>query len=315
LNQIGSLIQLANGHICRTSDRVIRYMVLAVRTRSNLAIDFIDFLGLSNTFGITEPRLAHGLSIFSHHKCGTVWLRTFLAELCKLNGLSFDSNHEVTGCPSSETRLFLLTNAVYHNVKDRFEGSALHVIRNPMSIIVSAYHSHLTSHPTHGWPELAKRRKLLRSMSYEEGLEATVAFLEEFRSDEYVCPLRALQVWNYEDQRILTVPMESLTTSANTVMQLFLGLNGAKRFKLPDIKNYAFEKFSNGRLIGAVDNTSHYRSGDTLAWPDELPKSIQDHVRKNYSTILRNWDCVVVAKSALIHFSSLDHMANPNFRA
>jgi hypothetical protein len=260
-----------------------------VHRGSNRFVDAVDFFGLSKQFGITEPRLPYSLSVFSHHKCGTVWLRTFLTDVCELNGLSFSSSPEFKIPPSSEHDVSLLTNAIYHNIKDQFKGTALHVIRNPMSVVVSAYYSHLTSHPTHVWPELEAQRKLLRDVSLKDGMFATITFLENSSGDDYLGPLKALQIWNYDDQRIFTVPMEQITINTHNLVKLFLNANRVKRVELPNVENYSFEKMSGGRKVGQIDSTSHYRSGSAESWRDELPKPVQDYVRKHYSNILRKY--------------------------
>jgi hypothetical protein len=50
------------------------------------------------------------------------------------------------------------------------ELRGFHVIRDPRDMAVSAYFSHLYSHPTADWPELIKHRKILQSLSKREGL-------------------------------------------------------------------------------------------------------------------------------------------------
>ncbi|MEX1061039.1 MAG: hypothetical protein WED13_08455, partial [Methyloceanibacter sp.] len=58
---------------------------------------------------------------------------------------------------------------------------AVHVIRDPRDVVVSAYFSHLHSHPTSGWPELIDFRGKLTSLSTKEGLLAEFEFITDWR--------------------------------------------------------------------------------------------------------------------------------------
>jgi hypothetical protein len=51
---------------------------------------------------------------------------------------------------------------------ENFKG--FHVIRDPRDICVSAYYSHLYSHPVENWPELNELRSRLLQVTKEEGL-------------------------------------------------------------------------------------------------------------------------------------------------
>ncbi|MEO9133331.1 MAG: hypothetical protein ABI240_19255 [Sphingomonas sp.] len=91
----------------------------------------------------------------THHKCASTLLVAWLSEMCRINGLSFFASHRGDHGPSPEHDLSLLTNAVFANVADRLGGApAVHLIRNPLSIAVSAYNSHLSTHDDAGWLEL-----------------------------------------------------------------------------------------------------------------------------------------------------------------
>ena len=102
------------------------------------------------------------LAYFGHHKCATIWISSIVSSVCKKIGLRF---FEVNGPPLFDHNLksfvegkkieflsYTNANIKFVNRLENFTG--FHVIRDPRDIIVSAYFSHLHSHPTDIWPEL-----------------------------------------------------------------------------------------------------------------------------------------------------------------
>jgi hypothetical protein len=208
--------------------------------------------------------------------------------MCELNGFTLFSDHRWQSPASLEHDVSLLTNSVYDVHSSMGAGYPLHVIRNPMSVVVSAYYSHLSSHPTTDWPELLDQRLFLQRITREDGLAATLEFLER-PWDGNPGVMRAMGVWNYDDPRIITVRLEDITAHSSSILSQFLRVNFARNVKLPHAENYSFEKMSGGRKIGEVDNTSHYRSGNAEGWREELPKRLQDYIRMHYTKLLKTY--------------------------
>src|SRR5207248_3328040 len=94
------------------------------------------------------------------------------------------------------------TNAKHRYVSGLTQYKGFHVIRDPRDIVVSAYYSHLHSHPTNGWPELARHRELLTSISKEEGLSCEMEFLRREFED--------MQSWDYSMPYVLEIKLETL---------------------------------------------------------------------------------------------------------
>ncbi|MCI0558084.1 MAG: hypothetical protein MN733_06285 [Nitrososphaera sp.] len=164
--------------------------------------------------------------------------------------------------------------------------TAIHIIRNPLDMIVSAYYSHLHSHPADGWPELARQREVLRRVTKEAGLLATWVFLE--RSDFYdgaVGPLFSLRRWNFDDGNFKTLRMEDLVISSYELLQ-----RETQYFFCDDLNDViaenSFEKLSDGRAVGIVDTGHHYRSGETHQWLKEVDLSFAHVVYQEYKNIM-----------------------------
>ena len=151
---------------------------------------------------------------FGHHKSATGWIDGILREICFHMGLSFQIVHRPVDFDQEGTlRAFVrqwgvdflaYTNADFTHVADLPFHRGFHVVRDPRDVLVSAYYSHLYSHGTKNWPELEAHRAELRQLSKEEGLFCEM----EFSRPEF----DELMRWNYEQERVLELKMEELTS-------------------------------------------------------------------------------------------------------
>jgi hypothetical protein len=212
---------------------------------------------------------------FTHHKCASAWLsgvlHSYYAEQQRQRVFHSYKSEEFPENPSAY-RYLLLINADYPFLRDKIKR-AVHVIRNPLSVVVSAYFSHLSVHPVDKWPLLAAQRQLLQGISEEEGMGATVEFLSRPAFDDGVVgPLWGLSHFDYDDERILTVRMEDLVATPQLVLCRAFSFLGEEcpADLLSQLDGHAFENKSGGRKPGTVDSTSHYRSGNPSDWVNHL---------------------------------------------
>ena len=230
------------------------------------------------------------LIFLTHHKCASTMLHGWVAELCRINGLSFFTSHRGDHGPSLGHDVSLLTNAVFASVANRLgQGPAVHIIRNPLSIVVSAYHSHLKTHDDAGWPELTAQRDVLRGVGQAEGMMRTIAFCED--PAFYAAtpgPLAQLAAWDFDDPRIATVRMEDFGDDPAAMLRPALG-DTARALEMPDAASFAFSALSGGRGQGEVNDSSHYRSGDPDAWRRELPLAARDQLRTRYRALIERF--------------------------
>jgi len=226
----------------------------------------------------------------THHKCASTLLHAWVSEMCRLNGLSCFASHRSDQGPAPGYDVSLLTNAVFAKIAGGLRGGpAVHVIRNPLSIAVSAYHSHLATHDDAGWPELVAQRAILREVGQAEGMMCTIAFCED--PAFYAAmpgPLGQLASWDFDDPRIATVRMEDFGDDPAAVLRPALGEPG-RSLAMPDPGAFAFSALSGGRKPGEIDATSHYRSGDPDAWRRELPIAARDRLRTRYRALIERF--------------------------
>lgn len=148
------------------------------------------------------------LAFFGHHKCASKWIVRILCQICDYLGLKcktvsqpslyrYDIQKFVEDDPI-DCLMDMNADYEYLNRLENYVG--FHVIRDPRDICVSSYYSHMLSHPTDQWRKLEEHRKLLQSVSKDEGL------LLEFECLRY--PMECLRKWPYTLPNVLELKME-----------------------------------------------------------------------------------------------------------
>jgi hypothetical protein len=256
-------------------------------------------------------------------------------EICFRLGLTHEIMHqevEFEDFPSlneyadAQNADFLLyTNAKIEHVRDLQFSSGFHVIRDPRDILVSAYFSHLHSHPTDNWPELEDHRKKLESLSKEEGLFEEMDFSAEQFEDMYD--------WNYTRDDILELKLEELSPAPlehfRTIMSFLDMLDDSRtsgiertikstglevnrllskgRHVLPPedalpvlqtwptipeetlrsiLDEKSFDNLSGGREKGKENVKSHYRKGVPGDWVNHFTPALKREFKDRFNEVL-----------------------------
>jgi hypothetical protein len=229
------------------------------------------------------------LAYFGHHKTGTRWIDMILESLAKVTGLRYGS---VCNPPwfqfdlqafaeKHDIEILSYTNAEqrYVNQLRRFRG--FHVIRDPRDMAISAYFSHLLSHPTMHWPELGPHRDLLRKLPKPDGILADMRFTSTLPTDGYnLQPYQAMANWDYDSESVLELKFEELIgdplAGFSSVLS-HLGLD-VPRLRLEEIlAATSFEVLSGGRSRGQEDVTAHYRRGIPGDWRQHFELRHKDY--------------------------------------
>lgn len=201
----------------------------------------------------------------------------------------YHRSHFGNSVPVLNQPVSILQNAQYSAVKDHLAKANIHVIRNLLSVLLSAYYSHRITHPCDDWPRLAHQRQLLQYCDAKEGMLLTLAFLKPIEFAPHTPgPFACIGAWDYNDDRITTVRMEDAVLDPHAFLTQFIALSGMENFVLPDTDEFLFERFT-GRQVGQVNETSHYRSGNPDAWRTELPEFIVDYVREEFRPFLERF--------------------------
>lgn len=212
----------------------------------------------------------------SHHKCATSWLADLLHDFyVERHGQAGFRSHFSADYPEHQTdyAYLLFTNSDWNYLRTRVPR-AIHVIRNPLAIVVSSYFSHRNSHDDHGWPELTAQRARLQAASEAEGMLLTETFLSS--TDGFypgaIGPLAGLLGYDYDAPNLLTMRMEDLVAYPEVMLARAFAFFGEDMPAGIDaaIARHAFRIKSGGREPGQVNPLSHYRSGNPFDWTNHL---------------------------------------------
>ncbi|HTX33464.1 MAG TPA: sulfotransferase domain-containing protein [Bryobacteraceae bacterium] len=228
---------------------------------------------------------------FSHHKCGTVWVASIVQEVSAAAGLVIarhDNDSRFQGDILNWHKehpfdFWCYTNADYTFVRG-VDVQGFHVVRDPRDLIISAYFSHLYSHPEAGWPRLRHYRRFLQTLSPEEGI---------LREMEFSAPVMAdMLVWDEHPPGIRLVRFEDLIASpAASFCEMFedLGIlpERVSEWTVREIvERHSFERLSGGRKKGQEDLQHHFRKGTPGDWRNHFTRRHVAYFQNLYNVLL-----------------------------
>lgn len=267
---------------------------------------------------------------FGHHKAATSWVIKILSDLGHLNGfdvVAFDTAAELESAPRSESNderpaFIAFRNADPSALAQLEPLRGFHIIRDPRDIAVSSYFSHLHSHPTGNWPELAKHKDALAALDLTEGLLCDMEFCRDLLTRGHKLePYRCMREWDYTRPDTLELRYEDLIREPyDTMMRAFdfMGLLRSEelgvvslaqhlrsiaarrllpghRRTLPHLYSWnvlaavydnRYEKKTSGRKQGTEDPQSHYRKGVAGDWRNYFEAQHKVRFTQLYGDIL-----------------------------
>lgn len=213
--------------------------------------------------------------------------------VCKSTGQKFMNFHNPSMfnkdlrkyLEESDVDFLAYINADYQYVSaiDNYRG--FHVIRDPRDICVSAYFSHLYSHPTNNWPQLVEIRAKLKGLSKDDGLMLEL----ELRKSQFT----QMYNWDYSLSNVMEFKMEKMTAEPDdTFLEIFrfLGLLDARSISITRllriVHDNSFSKKAGGRRSGEEDVKSHYRKGVAGDWVNHFTKRHIEYFKEHYNDLL-----------------------------
>ena len=264
------------------------------------------------------------LAYFGHHKAATTWIHSTISSACGEAGLkhvvvhnSKMFGHDLQSFVDEHNVDFLsYINADSMFTKSLEEYKAFHVVRDLRDTCVSAYYSHLNSHPLDPefWPQLEQIRAQLEGMSPEDGLRLEIDLLE--------WQANLLRKWDYQNPQVMELKMEALVASPYQEIFEFLGLlddkplTGRERAKhlasitagrimpgkqrrlsgfgteLPPerllgiVWEQSFQRKAAGRKRGEENRQSHYRKGKPGDWRNHFTDELKTVFKDKYNDVL-----------------------------
>lgn len=269
------------------------------------------------------------LFFFGHHKAGSTYIMNVMKNICYYAGLKHDHYHTPFQFGYNLSKFIQKENldfvsylsADYQYLSKIEDYKGFHVIRDPRDIAISAYFSHLKSHPTDDWPELIEHRKELASLPKDEGLLLSFRFTEILQVNGHNLNLFAsLTNWNYDDPKIQEIKFEDLIINPydhflrilkhlnlmddyqinipNILKFLINNLIKAKKkainrkYKIPfwllaDIIHHNnFQELSKGRKPGLENINNHYRKGISGDWKNHFKKEHKTYFKEQWGDFI-----------------------------
>ncbi len=263
---------------------------------------------------------------FGHHKCASMWFVSIFGEVCLELGLRYrivDADEDFNGdlaqfIADNRVDFISYANADYRHVAGLENLVGIHAVRDPRDIVVSAYFSHLKTHPTHAWPELVAHRAKLQQSDQEAGLFHEIAFRKQ--------QFEQMRSWqDFRGDNIMLVSMEAVTSrdyqSMLSIMD-FLGLLCQERYGFRKRIEYLFSKLlrniefrlavplprilhrlpaervlgivwqnefvrlAGGRKRGEENKDSHYRKGLPGDWKNYLTRDHVGLIQRMYNDVI-----------------------------
>ena len=271
---------------------------------------------------------------YGHHKCATGWITGIFREM----SFHLGRHHDIVHLPrhfaphdsiadkvlAECIDVLIYTNADIYEARQLPSSRGFHVVRDPRDVLVSAYFSHKHSHPSEKWPELEPHRKLLQTLSLEEGLAAEMVFSRDV--------FKAMDAWDYTQPHVLEIHMEDLTANPDTGFRQiaqFLGWLDPKasystgyhallrmnrlhyrgharvpgrwpllpipRRRLPTLPidtlqhildAHRFDRLTGGRAKGEENVHSHYRKGTPGDWRNHFTPALAARFKEEWGTLL-----------------------------
>ncbi len=267
---------------------------------------------------------------FGHHKCASTWLEAICYLACHDLGLKLEVFYDESMFDGDLGRyveehdidFIVYANADYRHVAPLEGLRGFHVVRDPRDIVVSAYFSHLKTHPTHAWPELVEYRKRLQSCSKKEGLHMEIEFRRQQFAEMMSWPppdeTPDIAEWRMED--IVLDPYKSLLAIFSDLglldkddfssvkrtrfflTKIFKRIERHLRIPMPDMIDRLpaerllgivwendFKKISGGRRLGEENPNSHYRKGIPGDWANHLDADHLGEIMERYGDLLKRY--------------------------
>ncbi len=230
--------------------------------------------------------------VLFHHKAATRWIRAVLTDASAATGASYrvfgglDAGDlaAVRAGACRDYDVASIGNIDYEVIAGLpHEVRAFHVYRDPRDFVVSAYFSHLHSHPL--FADLAEHRRRLASLPKEDGILLDIDWTER-----HVGYLGRIGLWSFEDPRIMNVPMETLTADPPggfTRAFEFIGFEIARRRLDAILERNSFANLSGGRAPGSEKPDSHYRKGVPGDWKNHLTPRIERYLHEEFGNLVR----------------------------
>jgi Sulfotransferase domain len=228
-----------------------------------------------------KPYLLNKVLVGTHHKTGTVWLKSIFRTICSEYSLHYFEGEQPDA--PAQCDVFFQDHSRFE--LDLFESPirGLHIIRDPRDIIVSGCFYHQKSKEQ--W--LHKPRKALLGRTYHETISSAKTLEDKiFFEMEHAgrVTIEEITRWDYTSPSFCELKYEDLIRDTDLMVFhkafSFLGFPGSI---LPGALAIAFSKslFSN-----QPSASNHIRSGEVAQWEQYFTRSHKERFLELFGDVL-----------------------------
>jgi lipopolysaccharide transport system ATP-binding protein len=138
---------------------------------------------------------------------------------------------------------------------------------------------------------MREQRRLLYTISEQEGMLSELDFYLNVRT------FRAMEAWDLNDPRILTIKFEDLIENPRGILtgcfSDFLGLEAegiTPEWMKVNLAEDPFRKRSEGRSRGQEDIFHHYRKGIAGDWKNHLTPLVLEELERRWGHLLDKYE-------------------------
>jgi len=236
--------------------------------------------------------------MFLHHKCASQYLRAQLSAagqhakrltmIPALNSMGKPPNQEQLTYGMSQSDYCMDDNAwpetinmLDADVVNFRDWRAVHFVRDPRDLLVSAYFSHKHSHPTHSLPRLRAHREVLCSMPIETGMLAEMDFYVTENA------IKSILTWPKHPNCKTFNAISLASDMARGELSMFKSVCAWINIPLePDFTPPpSWDKVSDGRAAGDELNTHHYRHGVNGDWKRYFTRALEEEFTRHFGEV------------------------------
>jgi hypothetical protein len=197
----------------------------------------------------------------THHKTGTVWMKSIFRRICQEFGLKYYSGQQEK--MPKDFDVFFQDHSRFDLGKLQIEYRGLHMIRDPRDRIISGCFYHKESRE----PQLHIKRDEFGGLTYQEKINSYESLDDQIMFEmENSAPygIRDILNWDYKNPAFFEVKYEDLILDENLILFhkifVFLGFPGKA---IPQILRISYD---NSLFSGTLRKSIHIRSGETKQW-------------------------------------------------